>query len=649
MTQVRQPGAEPAEGRSHPDGPAGVVTPPPLFAHLVGVPHDATIVEALAPVERARLELRGEIVISDAIGRGGTAIVNSAEQRSLEREVAVKRVRPDRDADAALRLVREARVMASLDHPNVIPVHLIGVDEDGQPVIVMKRIKGRAWRTFVREDGALSAPEAGDPLEWHLRVLMQVARAAHYAHEQGVLHRDIKLDNVMVERSGGVFLVDWDLAAALRPGLELEIPEARLETEVVGTPSCMAPEMALVQSDLIGPRTDVFLLGACLHTILTGQPRHCGETVVRKLYAAARSSPVTYAHYVPRSLAEIANRATASDPAARYESADAFRQAVASYLQHRGALRLCDAAEARLRELEALVGSEDPAERQRLHRRVGEALFGFRQALAEWPECEVARQGLRRVRIAGADHELRSGEPDRAAVLLAEVEDPPPSLLERLDVAHEEAARDASERRRLERLGRDVDARVGQSVRASIMITMGAVQGLLFAALAVLHRLDIFTADYETFAVLIAAHAVGVGAMVFGYRGVMDANAFNRRFALTLAFQALALLMLWPMAMTMGVPLEHAIALMCFTLMVSCVTAVVSLDLRFLTAAVLFGVTATLTVLHPDLRFEALAVCTAAAWLFVGIGWHHDQRQRAQRRGRRAGLVTAHHRRHWVD
>lgn len=601
-------------------------------------------------MERARLELRGELAIGEAIGRGGTAIVNTAVQRSLEREVAVKRVRPDRDADAALRLVREARVMASLDHPNVIPVHLIGVDEDGQPVIVMKRIKGRAWRSFVRDDGALSAPAAGDPLEWHLRVLMAVASAAHYSHEQGVMHRDIKLDNVMIERSEAVFLVDWDLAAALGPDLDLDIPEASRETEVVGTPSCMAPEMAMVQADRLGPATDVYLLGACLHTILTGQPRHDGETVVRKLYAAARSAPVQYEHYVPEALADIANRATATDPADRFASADEFRQAIAKYLQHRGALRLCNAAEARLRELELLVGSEDTADRQRLHRRVGEALFGFRQALEEWPGCDEARHGLRRVRIAGADHELRSGNPERAAGLLSEVDSPPRSMLERLDIVRDEVRRDATERRRLERLGRDVDDRVGQSVRGGIMMTMGITQGFLFGLLAVLYRMDIFVADYETFAVLIAAHAVGVGAMVFGYRRILDANAFNRRFAMTLAFQAFALLMLWPMAMKMDVPIEHAIAFLSFTLMVSCVTAVVSLDLRFVTSAVLFGVAASLTIVYPDVRFEALAVSTSAAWLFVGVGWRRDQRKRRKTRtSQRAGVVTQHRMRHWSE
>jgi hypothetical protein len=390
-----------------------------------------TIIEALSPFERAQLALKGEIKLGREIGRGGLAVVRSATQRSLGREVAVKQAMAD-DPGAAYRLVREARILAALDHPNIIPVHMLGVDDADKPLMVMKRVDGSLWREYVDADGGLRAPEEGDVLEWHLRVLMAVCQVAQYAHAYGIIHRDLKLENIMIGSLGEVYVVDWDLALAVDPTLPLDIPLAEHEVEVLGTPEYMAPEMALVHAHDLGPRTDVYLLGSCLHTLLTGGPRHEGDTVIACIYAAARSKPYDYPEGVPAELAGIANRATSVEPRDRYSSADSFRNALLEFLAHRASLRLSAAAHARLEELEGLLGTVDPSDAYRLQLLVGECRFGFRQALDEWPDSPDAAAGLRRVELGALEHALATEDVTRAGVLLQELSDPPPDAVDRL-------------------------------------------------------------------------------------------------------------------------------------------------------------------------------------------------------------------------
>src|SRR6185503_17346084 len=141
-------------------------------------------------------------------------------------------------------------------------------------------------------------------------ILLQVLNAVRFAHSRGIIHRDVKPDNVMIGAFGEVYLLDWGIA--VRPA---ETPG--VVGPMVGTPRYLAPEMLDGALDDVGPHTDVYLLGATLHHILTGQPRHAGETLETVLAAAKESRPVHYAATVPAELAALCNAATAQDPKRR--------------------------------------------------------------------------------------------------------------------------------------------------------------------------------------------------------------------------------------------------------------------------------------------------------------------------------------------
>ena len=182
-----------------------------------------------------------DLRLKEELGRGGMGVVNLAWQASLERDVAIKQVR----RDASVGLLREARIMGALEHPNIIPVHALGLDRDGRPVMVMKRVSGVVLHELLADPthGHWDKILAADPLSRKVRVLMEVCQALHFAHARGVLHRDVKPDNVMVCNFGEVYLLDWGVAAHLGEGGQLTTGA------VVGTPAYMAPEMARAGGD----------------------------------------------------------------------------------------------------------------------------------------------------------------------------------------------------------------------------------------------------------------------------------------------------------------------------------------------------------------------------------------------------------------
>ncbi|HEX6243911.1 MAG TPA: serine/threonine-protein kinase, partial [Polyangiales bacterium] len=326
---------------------------------------------------RASLELEAGFELREEIGRGGMATVWSATQHALGREVAVKRVSDPRDAEAEQLLLREAMVAGQLEHPNIVPVHQLVMDARGAAV-VMKRIAGRSWSSLI-EDPAVT-------LETHLTVLLQTLNAVGFAHSRGVLHRDIKPENVMIGAWGEVYLLDWGVA---------KLADDPASATVVGTPCYMAPEMADGQAD---ERTDVFLLGATLHEVLTGLPRHAGEGALDVLYAAMYVEPYRYPPEVPGELAEICNRACARLPTDRFPNVAALREAVQRFQEHRAANALTDTTaplSARLQVWTA-AGAGAASDYAGVQRLFGEIRLGFEAALRIWPESPGARGGLSR-------------------------------------------------------------------------------------------------------------------------------------------------------------------------------------------------------------------------------------------------------------
>lgn len=241
----------------------------------------------------------------EVIGRGGMGVVWRARDGELDRDVAVKVLAEHVAAESvATRLRREARILARLEHPGIVAVHDAGVLDDGRPWYVMRLVRGERLDAAGRRFAALGEV---------LRVMMRLAETVAFAHGRGIVHRDLKPANVMVGPFGEVLVLDWGVAGLAGPigaaGDDRQGVAADGVTghgAVLGTPGYMAPEQAAgLPSD---HRSDVHGLGAILRDLLAARPGR-----------------------VPAPLASIRDRAMAADPAARYDSALAFRDDLARF------------------------------------------------------------------------------------------------------------------------------------------------------------------------------------------------------------------------------------------------------------------------------------------------------------------------------
>jgi hypothetical protein len=173
------------------------------------------------------------------------------------------------------KFLSEAAVTGELDHPNIVPIHDLGSNEEGQLFYAMKEVRGTSWNEMIHENG----------LQENLEVLMRVADAVAFAHSKGVIHRDLKPENVMLGEFGEVLVMDWGLAASIREGGKAE--SLRGKSITAGTPAYMPPEMARGEGDAIGPHSDQYLLGAILYEIITGRAPHTGSSALDCLRNAA--------------------------------------------------------------------------------------------------------------------------------------------------------------------------------------------------------------------------------------------------------------------------------------------------------------------------------------------------------------------------
>ncbi len=425
--------------------------------------------------KRALEVLRGladvnALVEEGVLGQGGMGVVMLARQVALDRQVAVKTLKPgvarEEDVEA---LLSEAWLTGALEHPGILPVYALTRRADGQPALVMKRIEGRTWARLLDDAEALAAVAPGrSPLEAHVRIVIQVCNALHFAHSRGVVHRDLKPDNVMVGAFGEVYLVDWGIAT--EPG-----PSAQL----AGTPAYMAPEM-LGEGGVISARTDVYLLGAVLHEVVTGRPPHGGEGLQAVLQSVLASRPALPPE-APAELAELLTRCLSADPAQRPASALEVRLALEAFLEHQGSRELSTQSEARLEALLAAL-ADARAAATTVAALFSQCRFGFQQALRSWPENVTARRGLERALVAMVRHELRQGTARAAQGLLAELAAPPADLAAEVASAlARDAAREA-EVALLQDLARKNDPRTGEVrrlVTALVLISMWVVSPLI--------------------------------------------------------------------------------------------------------------------------------------------------------------------------
>jgi eukaryotic-like serine/threonine-protein kinase len=377
-----------------------------------------------------------EFALGATIGEGGMGLVRLAQQVPLRRDVAVKTLREDREeAGAAWELLREAWLTGALEHPNIIPVYSLGQSASGLPMLVMKKVEGTTWHEFLHDSEKLENEESvTDILRWHLDILLQVCHAVEFAHSKGILHRDIKPGNVMIGAFGEVYLLDWGIAVSMLEKDRGRLPLCSEVKRVVGTPRYMAPEMAEADPKAINETTDVYLLGAVLHEILTGEAPNQGTSLFKVLLAAFRSNPYEYDSSVPTELGKICHKAMSRYGTDRYQSAANFVRVIEEFLEHRDSLALSQESINKMPLLRELAEQEDlEISDDELTKRFGECRFGFQHALRAWPENLEAREGLQEAFEIVIRIELNRSKYQTAARYLRELPSPNNELQEQVE------------------------------------------------------------------------------------------------------------------------------------------------------------------------------------------------------------------------
>jgi predicted outer membrane repeat protein len=273
------------------------------------------------PTSGEKVGYFGDYVLLDEIARGSMGVVFRARQVSLDRIVAVKMLRDSplmAGDEATQRLHAEATAAASLDHPNILPIYEVGTHE-GQWYYSMKLIKGGTLQFRMGE------------YQQHQRkavlLMIKVARAMQHAHEQGLLHRDLKPGNILIDATGEPHIADFGLARKI--GMDGGLT---MSGQIMGTPHYMSPEQARGENKNLTPSADIYSLGAILYEMLAGRRLFANDELLALLKQVAETPAPPLPDTVPPSLAKIVLRTVQKQPAARYGTAGELADALEHWL-----------------------------------------------------------------------------------------------------------------------------------------------------------------------------------------------------------------------------------------------------------------------------------------------------------------------------
>ena len=293
--------------------------------------------------------------VRELVARGGMGEITRVFDRELARDLAMKTLLPrdglPLEARAVKRFLQEAHIAARLEHPGILPVHEVGVDEAGRPYFTMPLVRGRTLSTVLE---LAHDRRSGWSLANVLEVVLKVCDALAYAHDQGVVHRDLKPSNVLVGRFGETYVMDWGLARLLtqeeprqsdsstsdRPELASSSfhGPATAHGAILGTVHYMSPEQARGELDRVGPRSDVYSIGAILYHALSGRMPFPGASEEAALAALLRGGPRTLAWVAPDApveLVSICEKAMAREPADRYAGCAEMGADLRAYMEGR--------------------------------------------------------------------------------------------------------------------------------------------------------------------------------------------------------------------------------------------------------------------------------------------------------------------------
>jgi serine/threonine-protein kinase len=342
LVQVRSSG-----GASAPAAPAtpAPATPAPTTSTLRTTVLPRGVIARTGSTPHLATDGKPRYELSHRLGQGGVGDVMKARDNDIEREVAIKRIRADVKSHATvMRFAEEVRTIGNLEHPNIVPIHDVGLDHEGDYFFVMKYVHGETLEQIIEKLAA------GDPrahahygFERRVEIMMSVMEAIAYAHANGIIHRDIKPANVMVGPYGEVMVMDWGLARKIK-GDEPRHPDApsnpdasgsrRLfQTQVgtlLGTPAYMSPEQA--RGEALTEKSDIYSLSVMFYELLTLKHPLGDKTTLESMLSGVQNDPVTPAYSIvssvqPRVGADLAWFLIAGlekDPAKRFSSVDAM-------------------------------------------------------------------------------------------------------------------------------------------------------------------------------------------------------------------------------------------------------------------------------------------------------------------------------------
>jgi serine/threonine-protein kinase len=259
----------------------------------------------------------GRYELHRRLGRGGMAEVSLARDQLLDRPVAIKVLFPEFATDPAFveRFRREATAAANLNHPNIVGVYDWG-EAEGTYFIVMEYVNGRTLSQILRADGPFHPDRVAD-------IGADVAAALGFAHRNGVVHRDVKPGNVLVDKNGQVKVADFGIARAITATSDEHLTQVGT---VMGTATYFSPEQA--RGDAVDPRSDIYSLGCVLYELVVGRPPFSGDSPVAIAYKQVHESPVPPRQInpsVPPALEAIILKCLAKNPVNRYPSAEDLR------------------------------------------------------------------------------------------------------------------------------------------------------------------------------------------------------------------------------------------------------------------------------------------------------------------------------------
>jgi serine/threonine protein kinase len=304
------------------------------------VPTNDSSDDYVEPHKRTDATSGNRYLIGEVLGEGGMAVVHLATDVQLQRSVAVKRLRSEYSvqANARQRFFAEADILASLDHPGTTSVFEAGQLPDGECFYAMKQVRGRTLGELMVERDAKDLLDRSNRVHF-IEIFIRACQTVAAAHNQGVIHRDLKPDNIMVDGLGVVYVMDWGLAKQLiedDDGSQSDSQRTRLGA-VMGTPAYMSPEQASGLAATSDRQTDVFSLGVMLYEILTGLNPFRGETAVESMKGVMYHEPEPPRKLNPRvsrTLSAITMKALDKDPFRRYRSAVELAEDLRRYREY---------------------------------------------------------------------------------------------------------------------------------------------------------------------------------------------------------------------------------------------------------------------------------------------------------------------------